>query len=226
MNQRKMRGQFIMNYKLLIFDLDGTILNTLEDLCSSTNYALQAHNFPTRTIEEVRKFVGNGIQKLIERAVPSGTSVETIEQVLQTFKEHYAIHCADNTSPYDGIMELLTTLRAKGCLTAVVSNKADFAVQSLCKDYFPDMFDFVVGEREGIRRKPYPDSVEEVLKKLQIEKEQAVYIGDSDVDIQTAANSGLQSIIVKWGFRDEAFLRKHGAKIIVDKPSAILSFIE
>lgn len=214
-----------MNYKLLIFDLDGTILNTIEDLCNSTNYALGAHNFPTRTIEEVRKFVGNGIKKLIERAVPSGTSSETIEQVLDTFKKHYALHCADKTSPYDGIMELLTALRAQGFLTAVVSNKADFAVQSLCNDYFPGMFDFVVGEREGIRRKPYPDSVEEVLTKLQVKKEQAVYIGDSEVDIQTAKNAGMSSIAVSWGFREEAFLREQGAENIVNKPSEILNFI-
>lgn len=214
-----------MNYKLLIFDLDGTILNTLEDLCNSTNYALEAHNFPTRTIEEVRKFVGNGIKKLIERAVPSGTSSEAIEQVLDTFKKHYALHCADKTSPYDGIMELLTALRAQGFLTAVVSNKADFAVQSLCNDYFPGMFDFVVGEREGIRRKPYPDSVEEVLTKLQVKKEQAVYIGDSEVDIQTAKNAGMLSIAVSWGFREEALLREQGAENIVNKPSEILNFI-
>ncbi len=215
-----------MKYKLLIFDLDGTILDTLQDLFHSTNYALQINKFPTRTIEEVRQFVGNGIRKLIERAVPLGTDSELIERVFTSFKEHYANHCADTTKPYEGIEDLLSWARAKGCLTAVVSNKADFAVQSLCKEYFPNMFDYTVGEREGIRRKPSPDSVEEVLRVLGIEKEDAVYIGDSEVDVQTAKNVGMDEISVSWGFREESFLREQGARRIVKKPDELQYILE
>ena len=150
-----------MKYDLLIFDLDGTILDTLEDLKESTNYALDFHGFPKRTLDEVRRFVGNGIGKLIERAVPSGTPEKETGRVLATFKRHYGEHCADHTKPYEKIPAFLKVVREKGCQTAVVSNKADFAVQALCEQYFPGMFDFVVGEREGIRRKPCPDSVNE-----------------------------------------------------------------
>ena len=211
-----------MRYKLAIFDLDGTILNTLEDLADSTNYALAAADMPERTIDEVRQFVGNGIHKLIERAVAPGSSDKQIEQVFTIFKAYYKDHCAVKTRPYDGIMELIHVLREKGILTAVVSNKGDFAVQILCEDYFPGMFDFAVGEREGIRRKPAPDSVLAVLEKFQINKEEAVYIGDSEVDIQTAVNAGMKEIAVTWGFRPETFLKENGADCIVHTPEELL----
>ena len=211
-----------MKYRLAIFDLDGTILNTLEDLADSTNYALSVHNMPGRTIDEVRRFVGNGIHKLIERAVPQGSTDEQIERVFATFKEYYKEHCAVKTRPYDEIMELLKTLREKGVLTAVVSNKGDFAVQILCKDYFPGLFDFAVGEREGIRRKPAPDSVLAVLEQFHISKEDAVYIGDSEVDIQTAENAGMKEIAVTWGFRSEDFLKENGADCLVHTPEELL----
>ena len=179
-----------MSYRLAIFDLDGTILDTLEDLKESTNAALAANGYPERTLEEVRCFVGNGIGKLIERAVPKGTSKEATKKTLESFKVHYGIHCADHTKPYDGIIKLLEDLRKCGIQTAVVSNKADFAVQELCSQYFPKVFDFVVGERDGIRRKPCPDSVFEVLKTLKKTAAEAVYIGDSDVDVDTAKEAG------------------------------------
>ena len=175
-----------MKYIIAIFDLDGTILNTLEDLADSTNYALKTYGYPERTMDEVRQFVGNGIRKLMERAVPEGTPVEEIDRVHETFTAHYKVHCADKTRPYDGIMELLQNLKKDGCKLAVVSNKADYGVQELCKQYFDGVFDFAVGEREGIRKKPAPDSVNEVLKTLGCSRDRAVYIGDSDVDIQTA----------------------------------------
>ena len=180
---------------------------------------------PEHTINEVRWFVGNGIHKLIERAVPKGSSDEQIEQVFTTFKEYYKDHCAVKTRPYSGIMELLKTLREKGILTAVVSNKGDFAVQILCEDYFREMFDFAVGEREGIRRKPAPDSVLAVLEKFQISKDEAVYIGDSEVDIQTAFNAGMKEIAVTWGFRPESFLKENGADCIVHTPEELLQEI-
>ena len=215
-----------MKYDLLIFDLDGTILDTLEDLKESTNYALDFHGFPKRTLDEVRRFVGNGIGKLIERAVPAGTSEKETGRVLATFKRYYGEHCADHTKPYEKIPVFLKVVREKGCQTAVVSNKADFAVQDLCEQYFPGMFDFVVGEREGIRRKPCPDSVNEVLKTLEKTKEQAIYVGDSDVDVETAKNAGMPVIGVSWGFRGREFLEAHGAEWIADTPEDLWKFIE
>lgn len=214
-----------MKCKLLIFDLDGTILDTLKDLEISTNYALAHHGFPERTLEEVRMFVGNGIGNLIARAVPEHTPEETVRAVLETFKAHYGEHCADNTSPYNGMLKLLTDIRARGIKTAVVSNKADFAVQELCERYFPGYFDFVVGEREGIRRKPYPDSVNEVLRTLHMTAGEAIYVGDSDVDVETAANANMDMIGVSWGFRGRAFLEAHGAAHIADSPEEIFSFL-
>ena len=210
-----------MSYRLAIFGLDGTILDTLEDLKESTNAALAANGYPARTLDEVRCFVGNGIGKLIERAVPKGTSKEATEKTLESFKVHYGIHCADHTKPYDGILKLLEDLRKCGIQTAVVSNKADFAVQELCSQYFPKAFDFVVGEREGIRRKPCPDSVFEVLKTLKKTAAEAVYIGDSDVDVDTAKEAGMDGIFVNWGFRGREFLLEHGAKCVVDTPEEL-----
>ena len=215
-----------MKYTIAIFDLDGTILNTLEALADSTNYALKTCGYPERTMDEVRQFVGNGIRKLMERAVPEGTPVEEIDRVHETFTAHYKVHCADKTRPYDGIMELLQNLKKDGCKLAVVSNKADYGVQELCKQYFDGVFDFAVGEREGIRKKPAPDSVNEVLKTLGCSRDRAVYIGDSDVDIQTAANAQMDHIIVEWGFRDVPFLIAKGAKVLVEKPEEILEIVE
>ena len=214
-----------MRYKLAVFDMDGTILNTLEDLADSTNYALKANGLPERTIDEVRIFLGNGIRLLIERAVPTDTDKELTDKVFDTFKEYYKTHCAVKTRPYDGIKDVLLELRKAGCLTAVVSNKADFAVQDLCKDYFDNLFDFAIGEREGIKKKPAPDSVFEVLSKLNDEKDNAVYIGDSDVDFATSVNAGMDVIMVGWGFRDAEFLREKGVKRIIKQPSEILDII-
>ena len=204
-----------MKYELVIFDLDGTILDTLDDLADSTNVALQMHEFPVRTREEIRAFVGNGILNLMQKAVPEGTTEAKVKEVLADFKKYYGVHCADKTKPYDGILALLQELKEKGYQTAVVSNKADFAVQELCEQYFPKMFDYVVGEREGVRKKPAPDSVYEVLKVLRIEKERAVYVGDSEVDVETAKNAQMNNIIVEWGFRDREYLMERGAKVLV-----------
>ncbi len=204
-----------MKYQLAIFDLDGTILDTLKDLADSVNYSLRKSNCSERTIDEVRRFVGNGIFKLIQRAVPENSSEELINTVFSDFKEYYKVHYADSTKEYDGITELFTKLRSSGIKIAVVSNKADFAVQSLCKDYFSGLLDACVGERENVRRKPAPDSVNEILSILGVEKENAVYIGDSDVDIKTAQNAEMDCISVNWGFRDTEFLTANGATVIV-----------
>ncbi|MDE5885341.1 MAG: HAD family hydrolase [Oscillospiraceae bacterium] len=215
-----------MRYQLAIFDLDGTILDTLEDLYSSVNYALQNNQLPERTLPEVRQFVGNGIRKLIERSVPTDvTDPEQIDQVHQNFTAYYQQHCADHTAPYEQIPEVIRTLRESGIRTAVVSNKADYAVQSLCKTYFPGLFDSIAGEKDGVRRKPAPDSVLAVLEDLQIAPEQAIYIGDSDVDIQTAQNAGIPCISVTWGFRDREFLLKHHAQTLIAEPQELLGLL-
>ncbi|MDD6327752.1 MAG: HAD family hydrolase [Eubacteriales bacterium] len=215
-----------MKYKLIIFDMDGTTLYTIEDLTNSLNFALNKSKLPTRSLPEVLRFVGNGIRKLIERAVPDGSSEETIETVHANFTEHYTIHCADTTRPYDGIIKLLKTLKEKGILTAIVSNKADYAVQALCKDYFPNLFDAVAGEKQDVRKKPAPDMVNNILKSLNLTAHDAVYIGDSEVDIQTAKNSNMDCIAVDWGFRTREDLIQAGANVIVSTPDEILGKIE
>jgi len=211
--------------KLAIFDMDGTILDTLEDLQDSLNYCLGKMGYPLRSYEEVRSFVGNGIRKLIERAVPSGTSVEEIDKIHRMFMPYYEEHCADKTRPYGGIVKLLASLKEEGVITAVVSNKAHAAVLDLCKQYFDGLFDMAVGEQEGMAKKPAPDSVYYVLRELGFSKEEAVYIGDSEVDLATAMNSGLTPYIVAWGFRDEDFLRQKGAEIIVSTPEDLLKIL-
>lgn len=203
------------NYQLVIFDLDGTLLDTLDDLADSVNYALGTESLPVRTREEVRQFVGNGIRKLVERAVPAGTAVEVTDRVFEAFQVRYKEHCADKTKPYDGILELLHDLKERGVKTAVVSNKADFAVKELCQQYFPGLLCEAIGERAGIARKPAPDTVNEVLRLLGMDRTGAVYIGDSEVDVETAENANMDCIAVDWGFRDAACLRKAGAAVIV-----------
>lgn len=204
-----------MKYKIAIFDLDGTILNTIEDLADSLNYALAKNGYKERTVAETQSFVGNGLLMLVKRAIKPETSEEEAQKVLADLKAYYKIHCADKTKPYEGIPELLKDLKTADYLLAVVSNKADYAVQILCEQYFPGMFDLAVGERENVRRKPAPDSVNAVLAKFELKKADAVYIGDSDVDIETAENVGTDSILVAWGFRGADFLREKGAKNIV-----------
>ncbi len=214
-----------MRYKLAIFDMDGTILDTLQDLTDSINYALRANNYPEHTLEEVRSYVGNGLMKLVERSIPVKTSKEDIDRVFKTLIEYYQIHCADKTKPYEGIINLIKGLREAGCKTAVVSNKADAAVQELCKQYFPDLFDCAVGEKKDVLKKPAPDSVNYVLDYLHIDQSDTVYIGDSEVDVATASNAKVDCIIVSWGFRDVDFLKQNGAKTIVSEANSIYSII-
>ena len=212
-------------YKLIIFDLDGTILNTLEDLADSTNYALVMNGFSKRTIEEVRTFVGNGIGKLIERAVPAGTDAEVVNKVLADFTEYYGKHCADKTRPYDGILELIKSLLEQKYRIAIVSNKFDMAVKELNDMYFEGLFPVAIGASETVAKKPEPDAVFEAIKQLRTSREYAIYVGDSDVDVMTAKNSGLPFVGVTWGFRDEALLRKMGAKHLIHEPKQLFEFL-
>ena len=205
-----------------IFDLDGTLLSTLNDLATSTNYALRWAGMPERTIEEIRMFVGNGVKLLMERAIPNGINNPKFEETYAKFREHYLEHNLDTTSPYEGIPELLRELKRRGKKLAIVSNKFYAATQDLAKHFFPDTIEVAIGERETIRKKPAPDTVLEALRQLGASKEGAVYIGDSDVDIMTAKNCGLPCISVLWGFRDRDFLIQHGGTIFVNKPSEIL----
>ena len=211
-------------YNTYIFDLDGTLLDTLTDLAASCNYALRTHGMPEHSIDDVRRFVGNGVRKLIERAIPEGEANPDFEATFATFREHYMHHSLDTTKPYPAIMETLAELKARGCRLAVVSNKMMAATVELCKHFFPDTIEVAIGENEaeGICKKPAPDTVYAALRKLGVSKDDAVYVGDSDVDIQTAANSGLPCISVLWGFRDRDFLIQHGAKTFISAPSELL----
>ncbi len=215
-----------MKKNTVIFDLDGTLLDTLQDLADATNYALRKQGMPERTIEEVRQFVGNGVRLLMIRAIPGGEENPLFEETFALFKSYYGEHCNDHTRPYEGIMELLATLREKGYAVAIVSNKIDFAVKELSKLYFQGIVPVAIGEKEGIRRKPAPDTVFEALKELGRTKEEAVYVGDSDVDIETAQNAGMPCISVLWGFRDKAFLKAHGASHYAEKAEEILKYVE
>lgn len=203
-----------MKYRLAIFDLDGTILDTLEDLRDAVNFALLECGYAQRSMDEVRSFVGNGIRKLIERSLPANAADAEIDRVHGIFAPYYEEHCTCKTRPYAGVPAMLSDLRAAGLLTAVLSNKADYAVQPLMKHYFPALFDIAFGERAGIPRKPEPQAVFEILEYLQVDKADAVYIGDSDVDILTAQNAGLPCICVSWGFRSREQLLSSGAQEI------------
>lgn len=210
-----------MKYSAVIFDLDGTLLNTLEDLMDAVNYALTQYDYPARTLEEIRRFVGNGARRLIEHALPKGTANPKFEDVLSAFRSYYTAHCENKTHAYDGVLELMHTLKADGCKLAIVSNKPDNAVKELNRTYFSNYVQVAIGEKEGVLRKPAPDMVEHALSELNTSKKETVYIGDSDVDIQTAANSGLDCISVSWGFRDAEFLRQCGASVIADTPQQV-----
>ena len=194
------------------------------DLAAATNYALRQHGMPEHSIDDVRRFVGNGVRKLMERAIPDGAHNPDFEATFATFRQYYMQHSLDTTQPYEGISETLAALKAKGCRLAVVSNKMMAATQELCQHFFPDTIEVAIGENEaaGIRKKPAPDTVYAALDALGVGKGNAVYVGDSDVDIQTAANAGLPCISVLWGFRDKAFLTENGAKTFISTPSELL----
>lgn len=218
-------------YNTYIFDLDGTMLDTLQDLADSVNYALRQHGMPEHSIDDIRRFVGNGVRLLMERAVPDGAENPLFEATFATFRQHYMQHSLDTTRPYDGIPELIHELKARSCRMAVVSNKMMAATQDLVRHFFPDI-EVAIGENEaaGIRKKPAPDTVFEALRQLGYPPTShpspltsVVYVGDSDVDLATARNSGIPCISVLWGFRDRDFLLAHGATTFVEHPLDILA---
>ncbi len=213
-------------FEAVVFDLDGTLLNTLEDLTDSVNVALRAYHCQEKSIEQVRTYVGNGIRKLIERCLEGGENHPDFEAIFTAFKEHYKDNCQNKTRPYDGVIELLRTLKAQGKKLAIVSNKADFAVKELNNYYFGEFNMVAIGESENVARKPAPDTVYQALKELNVTKDKAVYIGDSDVDVQTAKNAGLTCISVLWGFRDRALLEQNGAKYFANNCAEVLDLID
>ena len=210
-----------MRYKAVIFDLDGTVLSTLDDLADSVNYALRTNGLPERTETEVRGFVGNGIRRLIESSVPSGCDATIVDRVLATFSDYYGKHSADKTHPYDGVIEMMTHLKGEGVKIAVLSNKADWAVSGLCKRYFGGLVEYSMGEIQGIPRKPSPEGVLVMLEKLGVAADDCVYVGDSEVDVVTARNAGMDCIAVDWGFRDRCQLVDAGASVIVSSPDEL-----
>ena len=212
-------------YKAIIFDLDGTLLDTLADLADAVNYALAKNGLPTRSQEEVRSFVGNGIVNLMHRAV--GREHGGFDAILNDFIEYYKAHCADKTQPYAGIEAMLTALKDRGVKTGILSNKADFATKALAKQYFDGLLCAAAGENEaaGIRKKPAPDALLAMMKEFGVSEEETLYVGDSEVDIQTAQNAGVDCLSVAWGFKDESFLKEHGAKHMIYQPCELLKAI-
>lgn len=209
-------------FDTIIFDLDGTLLNTLDDLADSVNFALGRCGFPLRTRDEVRRFVGNGIDMLIRRAIAPNDEEQSFEQVRAVFKEHYAVNMKNKTRPYDGINGLLKELCDRKIKMAVVSNKHHSAVAPLIADYFGEYIHLAVGVDESTPKKPDPTGALKAVSLLNGNKEHTVYVGDSDVDIQTAKNAGLFSVGCTWGFRDRELLEKNGADVIIDSPAELL----
>lgn len=215
-----------MKFEAIVFDLDGTLTDTLTDLKNSVNFALGEMNFPERSLDEVRQFVGNGVRRLIYLSVPENTPDEISEQCLSIFKEHYKSNSLVETKPYDGIVPMLESLKNKGIKTAVVTNKMQEAAVDIVEKFFSGLIDEAIGQVDGIAQKPQPDGVYAALKKLEVTKDKAVYVGDSDVDCKTAHNAGIPCIGVSWGFRGRKVLAENGADYIIDSPSELLELIK
>ena len=212
-------------YKLAIFDLDGTLLDTLGDLCASVNFALRKFGFPERTIDEVRSFIGNGVVKLMERSTPDDIDSNTQQKCLDTFRKYYLQHMADTTAPYANVTTLLSDLRKKGVKIAVVSNKLHPAVEDLCESYFPGLIDKAVGVSVEEERKPSPINVIKTMELYEADADNCIYIGDSEVDVQTAHNAGIKCIGITWGFRDRECLEANGCDFIADTADEVFSLI-
>lgn len=212
-------------YQTIIFDLDGTLLNTLDDLKDAVNDILQKYGYPERNMDEIRNFVGNGLKLLMERALPYSVNQEQFDKIFGEFKDYYLTHCNIKTKPYPGILKLLRQLKEIEYKLAIVSNKADGAVNELAELHFSKIFDYCVGEREGVRRKPNPDSVLQVLNELKTDNSKALYVGDSEIDFETAKRSSLNCILVSWGFRNKEILYKFSPLGIIDEPEELFYYL-
>ena len=212
-----------MPYDAVLFDLDGTLLNTLHDLRDAVNHALARAGLPLRTTEEIRDFIGNGVPTLIRRSVSPVTDPEVTEQVHGDFLAYYKLHCEDGTCPYPGVTELLQALADAGVPTAIVSNKADFAVQILKDKYFPGLIPFALGARDDLPRKPHPAMLRFAVDALSAAR--PLYVGDSDVDVETAAAAGVEGVFVTWGYRDRGQLSAAGATRFADTAEELRGLI-
>lgn len=215
-----------MRFEAVIFDLDGTLTDTLADLANGVNYALSQFGFPARSEDEIRSFVGNGVRRLVYRSVPENTPDEVSEKCLEVFKEYYKNNSCVFTKPYEGITEMLSVLRDMGVKTAVVTNKMHGAAVDIVEHFFGDLIEFAVGQVDGMPQKPQPNGIYLALEKLGVSKNNAVYVGDSEVDCVTARNAGIPCIGVTWGFRDREVLEAHGASFIVNKPQEIFNCVK
>ena len=213
-----------MKYKAVIFDLDGTLLNTIEDLKNATNHALTAFGYPARTTEEMKHFAGRGVRYMVAKALPGGEDNPQFEDVFNCFRPYYEAHCMDLTAPYPGIGDLLARLRQAGCKTAVVTNKIQSAADELIHDLFPDI-PLVVGDSPAVKRKPAPDGVWLALEKLGVDRADAAYVGDSNIDYETAKNAALPCLSVLWGFRTREELVACGADTFVETPEALADYL-
>ena len=212
-------------YKTLLFDMDGTVLDTLGDLTAAINYTMEKFGQPKHTLEEVKSYVGDGIVKLLERSIPNGRGAFNFDEQLETYKEYYAAHNRDLTRPYDGILELMKTAKDEGLNVGIVSNKHQSAVTELTKYYFGDLVDVAVGNRPDSKPKPDPAVVFEALNELGADPDTALYIGDSDVDARTAEAAGLDCVLVAWGFRDRTVLEKQKSVAVVDNVDELMAFL-
>lgn len=214
-----------MKYKLIIFDLDGTILDTLEDLRDSVNYALDRFNMPNRSLEEIRTFVGHGIHNLIERSVIDNCDKKVLEDVFNTFKEYYSNHSMVKTKPYNGVLDTLKILKSKGLIITVASNKAETAVRMLCDKYFNNLIDYSIGDSINHKRKPDTDMIDTIISKYNINKDEVLYIGDSEVDYDTANKASIDLVMVSYGFRSKEYLKEYGATTIIDRLLDIIDIV-
>ncbi len=212
-------------YKAVLFDLDGTLLNTLNNITAAVNHTLTAYGMPARTSAEVRAFVGNGAASLISRAVPDGTDADTTVRVLRDFRVYYAEHSLDLTAPYDGILSVLARLKDAGIAMAVVSNKPEISVEVLCRHFFADFIDIALGDTPDRPRKPAPDGTLQALARLGVSADEAIFVGDGDTDVLTAKNAGMPCLGVTWGFRDADDLRAAGANHLVDTPTQMADYL-
>ena len=211
-------------YDTVIFDMDGTLLDTLEDLTDSVNYMLNKFSYPAKTIDQIRSYVGNGIKLLVERAIPDGAANPNFDEAFECFRAHYEVHSEDKTKAYDGVIALIAKFKQNGYKMAIVSNKFDAGLKALARKFFPDI-DVAIGESAGVNKKPAPDMVYSAMAQLGSEKEKCVYIGDSDVDFMTAKNSGIDCVSVLWGFRTKEFLSELGATVFAETPDEVFDIV-
>ena len=215
----------VKKYDAILFDLDGTLLDSLEDMKDSVNHVMREFGFPEHTTEEIRTFVGNGIRRLIERSVPEDTDPRTCEAALKVYRSYYNDHCMIKTKPYDGVPELLAALKKEGFAMAIVSNKNEEAVEEMREHYFGDLVPLAFGQSDAVPKKPDPSMVYAAADRLGIPKERCIYVGDSEVDIETAKNAGIDCITCLWGFREKEFLLAEGARVLAEAAEDILRVV-